>query len=340
MGIFKRAEAAPSIVVDTHPAQDDEALRKAHDDLVGGGDWAAARDLMASAAGDEYRRSRYAWVLSEATLGTPSPDQPVEEATWVDAWARAEPDNPDALLVRGRSLISRAWEVRGSGWASTVGRDAGAEFQRLLVLAVPIYERAVSLAPADPMPWAHRLLLATALNAPRDHVERCWAEVVARDPGHVEAHNMKFMYLCHKWHGSHEEMFAFARQAAATAPDGSPLLALPLAASAEWAMWMMRRELSVKQSVAVTRYWRRDPVVQAELDAALQRWFARPNRRDGWHGDLNYLAYALYKADRHADNKAVFAAIGPYMVDPPWTWAAEKTPEAAFVKARAKALKA
>ncbi|GIF63216.1 hypothetical protein Ais01nite_12510 [Asanoa ishikariensis] len=342
MGLFKRAAAAPDIVFDAHPAQDDDALRKAHDDLVAGGDWAVARDLLATTAGDEDRRARYVWVLSEATVnGAPAAPGPVEDATWVDAWARAEPGNPDALLVRGRSLISRAWEVRGGGWASTVGADAVSEFHRLLVLAVPLYDRAAHLAEADPLPWVHRLILATALNAPRDQLERCWSEVVMREPGHVEAHNFKLMYLCHKWHGSHEEMFAFAREAAATAPDGSPLKVLPLKATAEWDMWMMRRELTLKQSVAQTGHWRRDPGLHAELDAALHRWFARPARRHGcWYDDLNQLAYALWRADRHADNKAVIAAIGPYMSDLPWGWSSEKTGAHAFLKARKAALKA
>ncbi|GIF73423.1 DUF4034 domain-containing protein [Asanoa siamensis] len=321
------------IPCDPHPAEDDAALRRAHDTLAYGGDWRMARDLLASAAGDDDRRSRYVGVFAESALGPTAPGRPVEDATWVDAWARAEPDNADALLVRGRSLITRAWEVRGGGWASSVSKKQWAEFHRLLALAVPVYERAVALAPADPLPWAHRILLGTAQKAKHDEMERCWAELVARDPGHVEGHSLKLMYLCRKWHGSHQKMFAFARTAAAAAPDGSPLLVLPLIAGAEWASYRTTAQKSLLSTVLVRRYWRRNPQVQAEIDAALHRWFTRPTRRDGWYVQLNYLSYALYKAQRHADNRAVIAAIGPYISGLPWGWAGEKSALDAFTKA-------
>src|SRR5689334_6078630 len=120
----------PDINLDLHLAQDDQRLRAAWASVTNG-DWRPARDLMAGTRSDFDRRARYTWVLSEASAV--SQRFPVDTtASWADRWAAAEPDNPDAVLVRARSLIMRGWEVRGDGWASTVGGDSAAEFHRLL----------------------------------------------------------------------------------------------------------------------------------------------------------------------------------------------------------------
>jgi hypothetical protein len=343
MPLFGRGE--PPIALDLHLAQDDVAVRAAWDS-VRAGDWTAARDLMSRSRGDYDRRARYLWVLGEsvtddgrARLGSDPNRTTVSvdtTAAWPDRWAEAEPDNPDAILVRSRSLIVRGWAVRGSDWASTVGEDASAEFHRLLLRAVPLCHQAANLTPQDPTPWVQLLLLATALGAERDDFDGIWTEVVARDPLHREAHNFKLMYLCQKWRGSHEEMFAFAWQAARSAPDGSPLHVLPVQASAEWDLWQSNR---VQPPTKVTQAWREDPGFRAGLDNALRRWFtAGPVKHAMWYHDLNHLAYGLYRAGRHAEARPVFEAIGSYAEAIPWTWI-DGHPERTFLKARKQALR-
>lgn len=348
MGLFSRE---PDLVLDTHDAQDDAALRAATD-AARAGDWAPARDLMATTRADPDRRARYVWVLGASATEDPwgsgrrNMQLPVDvTAGWPDRWAEAEPDNPDAVLVRARSLVTRGWEVRGSGWASTVGDAAIEEFRRLLLLALSVSAQAADMAPDDPTPWAQRLLMLTALSASREEFDRSWAEVVARDPLHREAHEFKLMYLCEKWHGSHEQMFTFAREAAAAAPTGSPLLVLPLEAHAEWVMLEHGRIMQLPSAAEKIKAFGkfdegyRGERFQSELDAALHRWFAQPTRKHGmWYGDLNALAYGLARGDRIRDAKPVFEAIGPYVTDLPWTWwqgNAEKT----FLQQRRKALR-
>jgi hypothetical protein len=330
---------------DQHLAQDDVALRAACD-AAQAGDWTAARDLMAGTRADFDRRARYVWVLGESVTGVPWAEmggsrplrkvRPVDPTgTWADAWAAAEPGNADAIIVRARSLIMRGWEARGSGWAKSVGRQAFDEFHRLLMMAVPLCHEAAELAPGDPTPWVQLLLLATALGAGRDDFEQCWAQVVARDPFHREAHNFKLMYLCQKWRGSHAEMFAFARTAAAAAPAGSALHVLPVQANAEWGLWELSRE-GIRHGRAVYRAWTKSPEFHAELDNALNHWFrAEPLKHAMWYHDLNYLAYGLYRGNRYADAKPVFAAIGPYIEQIPWAWAGEAKRTFRYARKRA-----
>lgn len=347
MGLFTRK---PDLVPDLHYAQDDSGLRAACD-AARSGDWAPARDLMVATRTDPDRRARYVWVLATSATDDPWGAQrntalPVDvTVAWPDLWAEADPNNPDAVLVRARSLVTRGWEVRGGGWGSTVGDAAAEEFRRLLLLALSVNSQAAALAPDDPTPWAQRLLMLTALSAPREEFDRSWAEVVARDPLHREAHEFKLMYLCEKWHGSHEQMFTFAREAAAAAPAGSPLVVLPLQANAEWVMLEHSRIMKLPSAAAQIKAFANfdegygGERFQSELDAALQRWFAQPARKHGmWYDDLNSLAYGLARGNRLRDAKPVFEAIGPYMSELPWAWwegDAQKT----FLKQRRKSLR-
>jgi hypothetical protein len=256
-------------------------------------------------------------------------------AAWPDRWAVAEPDNPDAILVRARSLIMRGWEVRGSGWASTVGEEAMEEFRRLLHLALPLNEQAARLAPEDPTPWVQQLLAATALEADRAGFDGIWDQVTRRDRWNREAHSLRLMYLCRKWLGSHEQMFAFARETAAAAPDGSPLHVLPVQAAAEWALWQVRHAGGFRDVLAVVKAWRNDVQINTDMDNALNKWLrAEPRKHAMWYHDLNYLAYGLARAKRYKDAGPVFSAIGPYMEDLPWAWMEPGDPREAFLRER------
>lgn len=326
---------------DRHNGRDDAELRHALD-VVATGQWQAARDLMAATRADFDRRSRVSRAFGEAVIGTTwadvrtrrlAPGEQIDTTqAWPDLWAQAEPDNPDARLVRARSLMFRGWEVRGTGWANSVNDKSVHEFVRLLELAVAEADAAARLLPADPNPWAQRILLSVPLSEPPSVMESMWQEVVRRDPVHREAHDFKLMYLCEKWLGSHEAMYGFARTAAADAPDGSPLHILPIYATAEWALQRPKGGQTPEERWVGAEFG-------AELDNALNRWFRVARSRHGmWFEDLNALAYGLWRAGRHADAKPVFAAIGPYALSLPWAWAV-RGERLSFRAARRKALR-
>src|SRR5215211_2079229 len=131
MSLFRRA--VPGIALDSDPAQDDVALRAAYA-AAQAGDWVPVGDLLAGTRGDVDRRGRYVAVLGKVGLGAdvaafaadPSGAVPRLDLTtaWVDRWVAAEPESPDAALLRARSFVDRAWEVRGSDWAKYVGQEA------------------------------------------------------------------------------------------------------------------------------------------------------------------------------------------------------------------------
>ncbi|MEU4689385.1 DUF4034 domain-containing protein [Actinoplanes sp. NPDC023714] len=300
---------APDIAVDRDPAQDDAELRQA----VGkarGGDWGPARDLLAAFRHDYDRRARVVAVLAGSTAAD-------GDAAWPDVWAEVEPGNADALLLRTRSLIAR---------------------DRSLQVAVRVNDEAAVLAPDDPTPWAQRLILMTLLGADRATAGRGWAELLARDPWHREGHGCRLTYLART--GAHAEMLAFAAETAATAPAGSPLRVLPLAAASEWALWQTRHgdgAGTMARALRVIREQRDDPRFQGDVRAAYTEWFEKSDRRHAlWFGDLNLLAQAMHRAGQHQRAGAVFAAIGPYFDEEPWRYVGG---EATFQDARRKALR-
>jgi hypothetical protein len=299
----------PDIPVDRNPAQDDVMLRSAVVETRGG-DWGPARDLLATVRDDYDRRARIVQVLAASTAGD-------GDTSWPDVWAQVEPGNADAQLTRARSLIARDQHLT----------------------AVPVNDRAAALAPADPTPWAQRLLLMTALGADRDTFDHAWTELAARDPWHREAHGVKLVHLCRKRAGSHQEMFAFARSAAAAAPAGSPLAVLPLEAANEWALWETHHGAgggSMRKAVEIIRTQREDPEFQDAVSAAHRDWFEQhQNRHAMWFHDLNQLAQAAHRAGRHDLARPVFAAIGQYFEPGPWSYAGGVR---AFHRARRKAL--
>ena len=326
--------------IDLHSAQDDKVLRDAFESVNYGTGDQAARAAIAATRGDFDRRARAVNVLAETTTRQlkeqtdPATGRVNTEVTWADRWARANTDDPDAQVLRACSLVVRAWEVRGAGWASTVSRNQWQEFARLLEFAWQINDWAIRLDASDPTPFAQRLQIMVGTDKGRDLFEDTWAELVARDPHHHQGHLIKLTYLCRKWHGSHEEMFGFARAAAATAPEGSPLHNLPVHAATEWAMWEETREEDVRDADRVSALWRLDPELQADLDNALNRWYRNPAKRHaGWIDDCSHLAYALSRCGRYAEAAPLFDEVGKF-VSSPWGWWGNLRLDEAFFRAR------
>ena len=84
-------------------------------------------------------------------------------------------------------------------------------------------------------------------------MNRWWPELLARDPYHREAHHQALRYMSARWHGSHGQAYAFARDCAVYAPAGSPLLVMPQVARAE--EFRHRTETEGAQPHTMVGYW-------------------------------------------------------------------------------------
>ncbi|MDX2845931.1 hypothetical protein PV377_44650 [Streptomyces ipomoeae] len=191
---------------------------------VRGGDWKAAAKLLQDIGRDWERRSSAAYQLAELAA---------KEDDWLLAWEADRPDDPDAAVVRARSTVILAWDLRGGKRAKHTTSEQFVGFHRMLERSREEIARAAALNPDDPTPYITEIWVALGLGYPHSEMDRLWAEITARAPHHYEAHFSALQYWCAKWRGSEKLATEFAERAAADAPLGSLLTVLPLIAHFE-----------------------------------------------------------------------------------------------------------
>ncbi|WP_406146605.1 hypothetical protein [Streptomyces sp. NBC_01012] len=241
---------------------------------------------------------------------------------WLDSWLDDSPENPDAVLVKADQYIYEAWQIRTGARASHVEDDQFRAFHAVLRDAVPVISTAAELNPDDPVPWRVALTQARGIQAPRNVFDTYLAEANARDPHHEGCHVQALQYLCTKWYGSHEEMFAFAERAAGQAPPGSRLHALPLQAVVEYL-------ISEEETPGAAPYTARAEAAVARAQALSDSY--APGEREA-AGFRNHLALVLWSMNRYEEALTAFRTIGVHATTFPWTYFGE--PRAEFLEAR------
>ncbi|MFF0446882.1 hypothetical protein ACFYT4_10780 [Streptomyces sp. NPDC004609] len=180
--------------------------------------WQAASQLLAGTPAEGEVR----WQRVQAFAGAASLElaqKPGVGGAWLRTWRAEAPKDAGGAQVHAEFLVQQAWR------SSSVGED---DFRIILEEARGVCEEAALLAPGDPVPYIVELAVARGLGYPHDRFDQVWAKVIDRAPEHMGAHLAALHYWCEKWHGSREEADHFATTAAARAPQGSLLAALPL----------------------------------------------------------------------------------------------------------------
>lgn len=265
---------------------------------VRGGDWRPAAEVLRTLGRDWERRSAAAFLFAEYAA---------EEDDWLLEWEAEHPDDPDAAVVRARSTVILAWNIRGGKRAQYTTREQFEGFHRTLARSREEIARAAALNPDDPTPYITEIWVALGLGYPNSEMDKLWAEITARAPYHYEAHFSALQYWCAKWRGSERLATEFAERAAAGAPLGSLLTALPLIAHYE-------HDESEDSDVD------RTPEMIARVDAAL----ADAAAADPSHPRLpelrHLLAYYLSLQDRNEAALEQFKLVDGYVNALPWRY--------------------
>lgn len=126
----------------TAPGPEPEVVTAALTAAVAG-DWKPAAELMreTAEAKDWEHRSGFAYTLG---------DKAAEDDAWLLAWETARPDDPDAAVVRARSTVSLAWNIRGAKRAQYTTGEQFQGFHTVLARSREEMARAAELNPADP----------------------------------------------------------------------------------------------------------------------------------------------------------------------------------------------
>ncbi|MCU7823558.1 hypothetical protein [Kitasatospora sp. DSM 101779] len=289
---------APGDRIDTTKASSDpegEAARAA----ALAGDWRTPAAYLEAAGSDWDLRWRRLGYLAEAAA---------EDDAFVKAWQAARPDDPSAALVHADGMVMLAGKLRGALGAQHTTHEQFDAFHRVLADSEAACLRAAELAPEDPSPYIARITIARGLGWSHERFRTLWAEVVSRAPHHFGAHRAALQYCCAKWQGSHELMHEFARQAAASAPPGDLLAALPLFAVFEQEYRDGNEDIY------------RLPATAAAVDAAWRVVAAAPAGHHRLPEVRHILANALECSGRYAEAVEQFQLIGPFCGAVPWTY--------------------
>lgn len=265
------------------------------------GDWEPAAALLDATAAERNwdHRSLHSAALATVAAG---------DDTWLLAWEAARPDDPGAALVRARSTVDLAWNIRGAKRAKYTTSEQFAGFRRVLEQSVEHHARAAELAvEGDPVPYVGRIWTAVGLGEPHVAMERIWKEITDRDPHHYEAHYSALQYWCAKWRGSEKLAREFAAEAAAKAPLGSLLTVFPLIAHFEH---------DESDSTDADR----TPEMRALVDAALADVAAADPAHPRVAEVRHLLAFYLCLQDRDEAAVEQFRLVDGYVDALPWRY--------------------
>ncbi|KUJ66118.1 hypothetical protein ACZ90_40420 [Streptomyces albus subsp. albus] len=191
----------------------DPQLAEALDEIERTGEWEpAARLLALTDASSELRWQR---VL---TLGGAAAHDlarnPGQGGMWLRTWRVQAPKDPGGAAVHAQFLIAQA------------RRDPSSQdFRMIMEEARTVCAEAALLAPGDPVPHIMELQVARGLAYRQADFEEILGKVNGLAPHHMGAHLTALQYW--NTHGQ-DQAEGFARAAAAAAPEGSLLPALPL----------------------------------------------------------------------------------------------------------------
>ncbi|MFD0370841.1 hypothetical protein [Streptomyces sp. NPDC127114] len=277
------------------------------------GDWKPAAELLsATTAGPDWETRTF----QVARLGSLA----AEDDTWLAAWEAAEPDSPDAAVVRADSSVSLAGELRGSATAANTTREQFDGFHRMMRRARGEIARAAELNPADPTPYIDEIWVALALRYSHDDMRALWERITARAPHHYSAHYAAMQYWCQKWRGSVELAREFTDRVVATAPRGSLLTAFPLISWYE------------HESFGHTDRGYRTPEVSAMVDTLAADVAAAPADHLRLNEVRLLLAWYLVELRRYPEALEQFRLVDGHIGAFPWNYYGD--PAKAYVKAR------
>ncbi|MFQ6147257.1 hypothetical protein ACLMNJ_30015 [Streptomyces seoulensis] len=282
-------------------------------------DYRAAAQLLAGTESEgELRWQRVQAFAGAAALELQQRPGGVHETPggqWLRVWRAEAPKDAGGAAVHAEFLVQQAWRT------STPGTD---EFRIIMEEARETCGQAALLAPGDPVPYIVELAVARGLGYAQPEFEQLWLKILDRSPAHMGAHLAALHYWCEKWHGSRELATAFAEAAAARAPRGSLLAALPL-----FAVFEHLPEVNL-----VRGFYQSEVVTKAVHGALFAVEAARPGDPMTAHA-RHLLIFFLVRSERWAEAMSQLIHVDGHVGALPWTLSADPAAEFAVYRALA-----
>ncbi|MFB7569866.1 hypothetical protein [Streptomyces sp. NPDC056165] len=282
-------------------------------------DYRAASQLLAGTEKEgELRWQRIQAFAGAASLELQQRPGGVSEAPggqWLRVWRAEAPKDPGGAAVHAEFLVQQAWRT------ATPGTD---EFRIIMEEAREACGQAALLAPGDPVPYIVELSVARGLAYSQPEFEKLWLKILDRAPAHTGAHLTALHYWCEKWHGSRELAYSFAEAAAARAPRGSLLAAMPL-----FAVFEHLPEVNL-----VRGFYQSEVVTKAVHGALFAVHAARPD--DPMLAHVRHLLlFFLVRSERWAEAMSQLIHVDGHVGSVPWTLSEDPAAEFAVYRALA-----
>ncbi len=131
------------------------------------------------------------------------------DRTGLDLWVKS--------VLLGHAEIREAWKSRGGGWASTVTEEGWKGFKSHLAQARVHLLRAWELRPEYPEAPAMMIRVVGGGDVEQGETTRLWFDrSVAAQMDYTSAYDAHMWFLRPRWGGSHEAMYSFGQECAAT----------------------------------------------------------------------------------------------------------------------------
>jgi len=272
------------------------------------GRWRAAAALLAEQPQDWARRDFLVDVAGE----WPS------EPAWLAEWLGQRRDNADALLVAGSVWVHLAWAARGAGYAQTVSNEGIRLFFERLQKSYEMLTRATQREPGDPTAWALLIAVGRGGGCDPEAVQGFFEKAIAADPQHYRAHHDMLQFKCAKWHGSDEEMWAFARASVERATQGSPVWSLIPIAHMEHACSLAGEDSVTDPDRVEREYWSRPQVTKTTVDAYMKFQAGSARMSPDRLAALGDFAYGLWRCGAREMAATAFGQLGDRLAGMPW----------------------
>ena len=219
------------------------------------------------------------------------------------------PEGRSVAVLAAHGLVVQAWTARGTGSSDETSPGQFRRFRDLLVRAERILVNVVAADPGHADAWDLRIVTARGLGLGLGEIRRRHQRLVELAPTHLPAHQDMLVALCPRWFGTWPEAFEHAREVSAAAAPGSLGAALILIAHLEG--WVEKGPDYLAQDAVV------DEVVEAGRASVFHPDFVPV---PGWrevHASFA-LFFSLVGMTGHA--AAHFRELGDHHVEGPWSY--------------------